>query len=412
MKSNKEQGCGTNRQASQPRLLLLAHYCHPEMGSEPGIGWNRALQAARGYPTCVLCDEEFNRAGIERYIERHGQIDNLQFVFVPPNRFEKFLSRVPGLYYLTQNWWHRRAYKIARQLHEELRFDLVHQVTMAGFREPGYLWKLDAPFVWGPVGGAQNYPWRFLTGAGMPGAIAEAVRNVLNAYQIRFARRVTKAARKAKVFLTATTTNARALSPWHGAKPRVMLDTGVRLKQTPPSRNFDHGGPLRLLWSGVFEHRKALHLLLQALAALPTHVTYELHILGRGPLENRWKRMARRLNVEQHCRWLGWLEQENTRAENLWADLFVFTSLRDTCGTVVLEAFGAGTPALCLDHQGMADVVTPQCGIKIPVTTPRQVITGLPGDCECTIIERNWLSLAAELLRERTITPGTGRASA
>ena len=76
----------------------------------------------------------------------------------------------------------------------------------------------------------------------------------------------------------------RALGPWHGANPRVMLETGVRLKHKPGPRNFDHEGPLRLLWSGVFEHRKALHLLLQALAALPSHVKYELHILGRGPL--------------------------------------------------------------------------------------------------------------------------------
>ena len=156
-----------------------------------------------------------------------------------------------------------------------------------------------------------------------------------------------------------------------------MLEVGVNLQLKSPARNFDHGGPLRLLWSGVFEHRKALHLLLEALAALPPHVKYELHVLGRGPLERRWKQIARRLGVEQHCRWLGWLEQEDTRAENVWADLFVFTSLRDTSGTVVLEAFGAGTPALTLDHQGMADIVTPQCGVKIPVTNPRQVIAEL-----------------------------------
>ena len=180
MNSNQEQGRVTNQQASQPRLLLLAHYCHPEMGSEPGIGWNRAIQAAREYPTWVLCDEAFNRAGIEQYLNSHGPIENLHFVFVPSGRWEKLLRRLPGTYYLRQNLWHRRAYKIAQRLHEKLRFDLVHQVNMIGFREPGYLWKLDAPFVWGPVGGAQNYPWRFLTGAGLRGAVSEAIRSALN----------------------------------------------------------------------------------------------------------------------------------------------------------------------------------------------------------------------------------------
>ncbi len=366
-----------NRLSSPPRLLLLAHYCHPEMGSEPGLGWNRALQAAKLYPTWVLCDESFNRVGIERHLEIHGPIENLHFVYVPPNRWEQRLRLIPGTFYFAYHLWHLRAYRIARCLHEHQRFALVHQVNSNGFREPGYLWKLDAPFVWGPVGGAQNYPWRFLASAGVKGAVGEAIRNVLNALQIRFSPRVGKAARKAAAFLAATTTNSNALAPRRGAMPQVMLETGVNSPAVPPLRNFDHGGPLRLMWSGVFEHRKALHLLLEAVAALPSRVKYELHILGRGPMDRRWRRIAQRLNVEPHCRWLGWLDQEVRKREYLWADLFVFTSLRDTSGTVVLETFAAGTPVVCLDHQGMADIVTKQCGVKIPVTTPREVIAAL-----------------------------------
>ena len=57
--------------------------------------------------------------------------------------------------------------------------------------------------------------------------------------------------------------------------------------------------------------------------------------------------------------------------------LFVFSSLRDTCGTVVLEALSRGVPIISLDHQGVGDVVTPECGIKIPVTTPSDVILRL-----------------------------------
>ncbi|MBW1992631.1 MAG: hypothetical protein JRI59_11100, partial [Deltaproteobacteria bacterium] len=34
-------------------------------------------------------------------------------------------------------------------------------------------------------------------------------------------------------------------------------------------------------------------------------------------------------------------------------------------------------PVVCLDHQGVGDIITPECGIKIPVTTPKKVIAGL-----------------------------------
>lgn len=367
----------TNQRATQPRLLLLAHSCHPEIGSEPGIGWNRAVQAAKHFPTWMLCDESYNRAAIERHLSQFGPIDNLQFVFVPPSRWETLLRRLPGTFYLAYYLWHRRAYRIARHLHDRWQFDLVHQANLCGFREPGFLWKLDVPFVWGPVGGAQNYPWRFLTCAGVAAALKETVRSVLNTCQMRFAPRVGQAARQAAAFLTANRANAKALARRRGSLPDAMVEVGMHLHPDLPPRSFRHDRPLRLLWSGVFEHRKALHLLLRALAALPPRVKYELHILGRGPLERRWRRMATRLKVEQHCRWLGWLDRDSALQEYLSADLFMFTSLRDTTGTVVLEALSAGTPVVCLNHQGAGEIITPQCGRKIPLTTPREVIAGL-----------------------------------
>jgi glycosyltransferase involved in cell wall biosynthesis len=367
----------TTNSNNRPRLLLLAHSCNPEIGSEPGMGWNRALQAAKEFSTWIICDSETSRGGVDRYLLQHGPIENLKFVFVPPNWFEQKLSKLPGTFWVRYNLWHRRAYRIASDLDREIKFDLVHQFNLCGFREPGYCWKLDAPFVWGPVGGAQNYPWRFLTSAGFAGMASEVLRNVLNTWQMRFARRVGLAGRKAAVMLTANTTNARALAPRCRSKLQTMLEIGAPIRQDLPPRDFHHAGPLRILWSGVFEHRKALHLLLDAVSQLPPDVEYELRILGRGPLEKRWRKTAEWLGVSTHCRWMGWLDQPLAIAQYDWADVFAFTSLRDTTGTVVLESLAAGTPIVCLNHQGVADVVTDDCGVKLPVTNPRDVVKSL-----------------------------------
>jgi glycosyltransferase involved in cell wall biosynthesis len=295
---------------------------------------------------------------------------------VPSDKLELSLRRLPGSYWLRYNLWHRRAYQIARNLHQRMRFDLVHQLNLCGFREPGYLWKLDAPFIWGPLGGAQNYPWRFLTAAGLSGATGESIRNLLNSWQMRFSRRVGKAAGKAAMVLTATTTNGRALASRCQSPPRVVLEVGVDPVQAPP-RTSQNGAPLRILWSGVFEHRKALHLLLEAAAELPAEVVGEIRILGRGPLAARWKRIAERLGVEPRCRWLGWIDRHLTAEQYRWADLFAFTSLRDTTGTVLLESLAAGTPIMCFDHQGAADVVTDNCGVRLPVTSPKDAVRRL-----------------------------------
>jgi glycosyltransferase involved in cell wall biosynthesis/peptidoglycan/xylan/chitin deacetylase (PgdA/CDA1 family) len=272
--------------------------------------------------------------------------------------------------------WHRQAFRAARALHERVRFDLVHQLTWCGYREPGYLWRLGVPFVWGPVGGTQNYPWRFLASAGWRGAAHEGLRSVLNWLQLRISPRVRQATWRAAALLAANSTNQADFARVHGRAPAVMLDSGVtEVTHAPRSRSPDT--PLRLLWSGNLATHKALGLLLKALALVPGAVRYEVRVLGRGPCERRWRALARRLNVDRHVRWMGRLEHTEALRQYSWADVLVFTSLRDTSGTVVLEALAAGVPVICLDHQGAHDVVTDLSGVRIPVTTEREVLRRL-----------------------------------
>lgn len=55
----------------------------------------------------------------------------------------------------------------------------------------------------------------------------------------------------------------------------------------------------------------------------------------------------------------------------------LITSLRDLTSTVTVEVLAFGLPIVCLDHCGFSAVVDETCGVKIPVTTPRKVVTGL-----------------------------------
>jgi glycosyltransferase involved in cell wall biosynthesis len=359
------------------RLLLLTYACSPYHGSEKATGWNRVVQSARFFDTWVICEEREFSADIARYLEEHGPIAGLHFRFVPRTPLQLALGRVPGLYYLAHNLWHRHAYRAALGLHAELSFDVVHQANRSGYREPGYLWRLDAPFVWGPVGGTQNYPWRFLCEASLKGGALEAIRNVLNRLQLYLSPRVRRAARRADAMLVANSTVRRELEAALRVKTRTLVETGLSQPARRAPRSPADGRPLRILWSGRIEPWKALSLLIKALAGLPDDARCELRILGQGTERRRCERLARRLGVEAHCTWLGWVPREEAMKQYDWADVFVFTSLRDTTGTVVCEALGAGLPIVCLDHQGVGDIVDASCGIKVAVTSPRQVVAGL-----------------------------------
>ncbi len=361
------------------RVLLLAAACNPFQGSESAAGWGRAVESARKHETWVICGH-WDQQDITRYLSEQGEIPGLHFAFVKKSRLEELLKRGQPFYelhYLPYNLWHRRAFTLAARLHRELSFDLIHQVCIIGFREPGYLWKLDAPFIWGPVGGTQNYPWQFLRAAGFMGILKEGTRSIINVLQFRYSPRVRLALKRSAALIAANAAIQKDFERVHGIKPPVLSEIGVHNVAPRPTRLNTPHNPVRILWSGQFKHHKALHLLLQALSRMPADFHYELKILGDGPLKKRWQALARQLGIEAHCQWPGWIPHELAMKEYDWADIFVITSLRDVNPNVVLEAMCAGLPIICLDHQGVGEIVTEECGIKIPVTTPEEVVVAL-----------------------------------
>ncbi len=368
---------GALPQRRRAKLLLLAYACSPSHGSDEAVGWNWALQAARFADTWVICEKSAYEDLIEDYFRKHGRPQGLNFVFVEKPRWMRALARVPGFYYLTYNWWHRRAFRAARELHSKHRFDAAHQLNYCGYREPGYLWKLDVPFLWGPIGGTQNVPWRFLPTLSLRSALSEAFRGSLNQLQLRLSRRVRNAAGRAAVVMTANSTVQRDFRRVHGVDSLLLCEVQLPELAGRIRRAEDRGDTLRLLWSGLFHEFKGLALLLQALAMLPPETRWRLDVVGDGRSRARWMRMAARLGLIDKISWHGWLPRSEALDHCRNTDVFVFTSLRDTTGTVVLEALAAGAPVICLDHQGGRDIVTDQCGIKVPAIWPDETVAQL-----------------------------------
>jgi glycosyltransferase involved in cell wall biosynthesis len=310
---------------------------------------------------------------IEAYLDEHGPIPNLEFVYVPRKPWELAISGKPLLKYIAYRNWLRRAFGVARRLHAQVGFDIAHHVTFNGFREPSYLYRLGIPFVWGPVGGAQNYPWRFLLGAGPRGAISEATRSLLNTGQLYSSSRIRVAAESATAIFTANPETKCGLERAMGAHSILMCDVGAEPRAEASWQPRVASDAIQIAWAGNLATWKALELLLEALTLLPKTVPYELHVLGDGPRRSEWQSLAKKRGIAANVKWYGRIPHDEALEQLRRADIFVFTSLRDTSGTVVLEAMAEGTPVICLDHQGVAAIVTSECGIKIPVTSRRDV---------------------------------------
>jgi glycosyltransferase involved in cell wall biosynthesis len=363
------------------RVIVSAYACSPFGGSEPGVGWGFVAGLAKHHDLWVIVEEEKFREDIERYLAADPDFaQRVRFYFIRKERNRWLRKLWPPSYYWYYHRWHQDAYRLALQLHHDVGFDLAHQLTMVGFREPGLLWKLPVPFVWGPIGGMGVFPWRFLPVVGGYGALYYLGYNLCNRLQMIFLSRSRQAAQVAASglgngLIAATPENRAGAAKYWGCAGSVLTEVGLPRAPVHQIAERATGEPLRLVWTGLHVPRKALNLALQALSRLRVaDVDWELHILGEGQQTAVWQQLAISLGISARCRWHGWLARERALDLMQRSHVMLITSLRDLTSTVTVEALALGLPIVCLDHCGFAEVVNEHCGIKIPVTSPSQVI--------------------------------------
>lgn len=368
------------------RVLISAFGCSPYRGSECAVGWNIPFALAAHHEVTVICGDLKSERPNWKGLTDYG-LDNIPFKveYVPPTRFISALERLhrlPGmwaLYYWAYNLWQRRAFRRAKALHSEKPFEIIHQLNMIGYREPGYMWKLDAPFVWGPIGGAPNEPWAFRRLFSLSGCVKVGLRTLLNEAQKRICWRARHAAKRAKKLWAVTAADETMIRGIWGRECERMVETGAVPREEGRIHSFQSNKTLRLVWSGIHTSRKALPILLEALAtpALKSKLgRIHLDVLGAGPETSGWKSLAQKLGVDSCIEWHGMLKRDEGLDIMRAGHIFVCTSIKEASSIVVMEAISLGLPVICHDACGMGVEVTETCGVKVPLRDPETSIAG------------------------------------
>mgnify|MGYP000465771228 CR=1 FL=1 len=84
-----------------------------------------------------------------------------------------------------------------------------------------------------------------------------------------------------------------------------------------------------------------------------------------------------RLGVQDTVHFAGWAAGEALIEEVRDADVFVFPSLREAGGAVLMEAMSCGVPVIAADWGGPADYVQPQTGLLVDASSPAAFKDGL-----------------------------------
>jgi glycosyltransferase involved in cell wall biosynthesis len=88
-------------------------------------------------------------------------------------------------------------------------------------------------------------------------------------------------------------------------------------------------------------------------------------LVGKGPEEARGRKLAKDLGVDHLVDWISWVDQSELDRIYAGHDLFLFPSLHDSSGNVVVEAMCHGLPVMCFDLGGPAQIVTMDSGVVV-----------------------------------------------
>lgn len=355
------------------KVLVSAYACRPNEGSEPGVGWNIVQELAKHHHVWVITREE-NRAAIEDFRCQNVQ-HNLSFLYCDPPGPAKYLksAQVPHYYF-----WQLGAYGLAKQLHQQITFDIAHHVTYVRYSSPSFLTLLPIPFIWGPVGGGESTPAGFWQDFSLKAKVYEFLRTLT--HRVGEIDPFAKVTARRSALARATTPETAERLQLMGAK-NIQTYSALGLSQSELAMLGDFDVPqtntIRFISIARLLHWKGLHLSLRAFAQanLPSNVEYE--ILGNGPERETLEQLAQELGIEHRVKFLGALPRSETLQHLATCYALIHPSLHDSGGLVCLEAMAAGRPVICLDTGGPATQVTEKTGIKVPARYPQQVVVEL-----------------------------------
>lgn len=357
-------------------ILILAYLLSPSKGSEYSVAWNYVTHMSKKNNLTVLYGASGNQMGdcdeMEDYIKQNP-IPNVCLIPIYPNKLANILNWpnrhhvLEYTFYYAYRVWHLQVYKVASELMETKHFNLIHYVGMIGYREPGYLWKLGLPYVWGPVGGTNNAPQQLMERMPLIGRMKLTFRSIVNTFQFHTKRRLKKALKATDILLTATSENQRNFKNVHHKDSIWIPENCITGNIVLNKSKFINNGKFNLIVIGRLDSNKNVGILLEALTHVKHRELLHLDIVGDGMLKEKLQQYAIEHDINNMITWHGQLPRVEAVKVFNSAHLHVITSVSEGNPTTIWEAMSYGVPTMSFDHCGMHDTICDRCGIRIPI---------------------------------------------
>ncbi|MGN6646937.1 MAG: glycosyltransferase family 4 protein [Cytophaga sp.] len=342
------------------KVLLSAYACRPNHGSEPAVGWNWAMEIAKlGHEVTVLTRKD-NREFIET--ESASIPPNLTFIYYDLPAVILKAKKITGIYFY-YTLWQAGAYLMIKKCIKE-PFDIVQHITYVSYRFPIFLYKLKGKFVFGPIaGGEESSPNLTVTLPFMP-RLLERMRtciNTINSLNI-FINRAYSASYR---IFAATSDTFDKIPGKYKSKTSITPAIGISKAE---NASVEKHTSFTVLYAGQLLYWKGIHIALESFAkAVKVNPGMRFKIVGSGKYKAQLVKLTTDLNISGKVEFISKLPQKDLYEEYRKAHVFLFPSLHDSGGFVVIEAMAHALPVICLDKGGPPVFVGKETQNVIPV---------------------------------------------
>ncbi len=385
------------------KILLSTYSCRPCQTSEPGNAWRAINEALREHEVwAVIEDGHGYREVTEPWLEKNP-LPNFHPIFIKLPPALQWINRYDAVNAVHYHLWQENLRGVVRELHQKVKFDLVHHVTFGRYWSPSGVRDLNLPFIWGPVGAAETPPRSFVRELPLRYRLIEAARDTAR----NFCERTTSVrdtARAATIAIGVTPESCAALRRL-GAKrveqmPQLALtdEDLAQFAELPPPPP----GPFRAICVGRHVHWKGFYLAIRAFAQFAKNNSdAELWIVNDGPFRGELENTAARSGVSSRVKFLGTLPAYADVLRALsQSHVLMHPALHEGFGNVCLEAMASGRPVACLDIGGPASQITPETGFAAPPTNPTEAVNALAKFLEKLDRDRTLLAKMSAAARE------------
>ena len=332
------------------KILYICYSCSPYNGTEDKLGWYIPYEISKKHDVWIITKPD-GKNEIEGFLnEKKSSIRVLYFDI--PNIFKKIYN---GPFYSGRlNIWNNIVEKKLSNIISENGIELIHQVNPVEFRSIGNYGKFGVPFICGPVGGGEYMPKPLLPFA-KNGLDKELIRYILNIYyktKYKYFGRI-KSIDKL-LFVNEETRNYLI----GNTNATVMTELGAVFDNEIDDKILVKDDKIILLAAGRLIYRKGNNYLFKAIEQIPDKYDFELVVLGNGPEEdNLRKQVAKSSMLTKRVQMLGKVPHTTMREYYQKASFFVMPSLRETTGSVILEALEVGIPVITMNAFGAKNLL-------------------------------------------------------